>query len=236
VVGAPTPLHVAAAEGHDVVVWLLLERGADRDLRESALGATPAEWATFGGHEKLAALLRDSAWLPREAPRARGVDGPASSVTGTVKWFDPERGFGFIAADGVAEPVYCHHTVVEADGCHKDLADGQKVEFDLFVGAEGPVAANVRRVFDERGTLVTVLCADAVQIRTRSWGRPNLAKTADKLSRFGEVRRTEYLVRMRAPPHELTLFDDGRAIVKGTGEESVARALVATWVGVRLPE
>jgi hypothetical protein len=43
------------------------------------------------------------------------------------------------------------------------------------------------------------------------------------------------VVRLRAPPYELSIFDDGRAILKGTGEEAVARHLVTEWLGTRLP-
>jgi len=155
-------------------------------------------------------------------------------VTGTVRWFDLERGFGFLAMDPGGEDVFCHWSVVQMDGCTKDLAEGQKVEFDLCDLPEGLVAANVRRVFDENRTLVTVLCGDAVQVRAFPYRRPNLKTMAERLRPFGEVRQTDFLVRLRAPPHELTLFDDGRAIVKGTGEEAVALGLVSQWLGVRV--
>jgi hypothetical protein len=57
---------------------------------------------------------------------------------------------------------------------------------------------------------------------------------ADRLRPYGDVKLSDYLVRLRAPPHELTVFD-GRAIVKGTGEEAEARRLVSEWLDVRLP-
>ena len=157
-------------------------------------------------------------------------------VTGVVKWFDDERGFGYLEPEGGGEAVFCHFSVILKDGCFKSLADGQKVEFEVFETPAGLVAANVRRVFDESGTVVTVLCANAVQIRAMPYRRPNLAAMAERLRAFGEVRSSDYLVRLRAPPHELTLFDDGRAILKGTDDTSVARGLVAKWLGVRIPE
>jgi CspA family cold shock protein len=157
-------------------------------------------------------------------------------VTGTVRWFDGERGFGFLAREDGGDDVFCHFSVLVRDGCDRPLAEGQKVEFDVCETPEGLVAANVRRVFDPGGKLVTVLCGDAVQVQAMPYRRPNLARMADRLRAFGEVRRTDFLVRLRAPPHELTLFDDGRAIVKGTGDEAVARSLVTAWLGVRLPE
>ena len=157
-------------------------------------------------------------------------------VTGTVKWFDDERGFGYLAQDGGGEDVFCHFSVILKDGCYRTLAEGQGVEFEVFDLPEGLVAGNVRRVFDPGGSLVTVLCGDAVQVRAMPYRRPNLTAMAERLRSFGEVRSSEYLVRLRAPPHELTLFDDGRAIVKGTNDESVARSLVTKWLGVRIPD
>jgi CspA family cold shock protein len=155
-------------------------------------------------------------------------------ATGTVRWFDDSRGFGLIAQDEGGEDVFCHFSVILADGCSKALAEGQKVEFDRYDLPEGLVAGNVRRIFDESGALVTVLCADAVQVRAVAYRRPNLRVFADRLRPFGEVHQSEYLVRLRAPPHELTLFDDGRAIVKGTDDEAVALSLVSKWLGVHL--
>jgi adenylyltransferase/sulfurtransferase len=58
------------------------------------------------------------------------------------------------------------------------------------------------------------------------------AALAERLRALGEVRANEYLLRLSVPPYELTVFDDGRAIVKGTGDAALARSLVARWVGV----
>jgi cold shock protein len=156
--------------------------------------------------------------------------------TGVVRWYDADRGFGFVRPDGGGEDLFLHYSAILADGCFRALGEEQKVEFEVADGPEGASAIQVRRVFDDKGTLVTVLCADAVQVRTRSWGSPDLPKVAERLRPFGEVKLTQFLVRLRAPPHELTLFDDGRAIVKGTGDAGTARRLVGDWLGVRLPE
>ncbi len=157
-------------------------------------------------------------------------------ATGAVRSFDDERGFGLLAQDGGGEDVFFPFNSVQADGCFKKLEPGQKVQFDLFELPEGPIAGNVRRVFDEAGVLVTVLCGDAVQIRTRSWGEIDLGATAERLRAFGEVRLSDFLVRLRAPPYEMTIFDDGRAIVKGTNDAPLARGLLRNWLGVKLPE
>jgi cold shock protein len=63
-------------------------------------------------------------------------------ATGTVKWFSPEKGFGFITqADG--PDVFVHFSAIEGDG-YRNLEEGQTVEFDVTEGQKGPQAANVR--------------------------------------------------------------------------------------------
>ena len=64
--------------------------------------------------------------------------------SGTVKWFNGEKGFGFITQDSGGEDVFCHHTAIQADG-FRSLAEGQKVEFDVVKGPKGLQAANVRK-------------------------------------------------------------------------------------------
>ena len=64
-------------------------------------------------------------------------------ATGTVKWFNDAKGFGFITQDGGGEDVFCHHTAIQAEG-FRTLAEGQKVQFDVTKGPKGLQAANVR--------------------------------------------------------------------------------------------
>ena len=66
-------------------------------------------------------------------------------ATGSVKWFNDAKGFGFIAQDGGGEDVFCHHTAIKMDG-FRTLAEGQKVEFDVKRGPKGLQADNVRAV------------------------------------------------------------------------------------------
>jgi CspA family cold shock protein len=62
---------------------------------------------------------------------------------GTVKWFNAEKGFGFIAQDGGGEDVFVHFSAIQSSG-YKSLEENQKVEFDLASGPKGPQAENVR--------------------------------------------------------------------------------------------
>ena len=63
---------------------------------------------------------------------------------GTVKWFNAEKGFGFISTED-GNDVFVHFSAIQSDG-YKTLDEGQKVEFDIVDGAKGPQAANVVRL------------------------------------------------------------------------------------------
>jgi len=61
--------------------------------------------------------------------------------TGTVKWFNAEKGFGFISVQG-EDDVFVHFSAINSDG-YKTLEEGQEVEFEVVNGAKGPQASNV---------------------------------------------------------------------------------------------
>jgi CspA family cold shock protein len=66
-------------------------------------------------------------------------------ATGTVKWFNDAKGYGFIAPDDGSKDLFVHHTNIAADG-FKTLAEGAKVEFESRAGTKGPEATNVKSV------------------------------------------------------------------------------------------
>lgn len=63
-------------------------------------------------------------------------------MTGTVKWFNPEKGYGFIEREG-GEDVFVHFSAIQSEG-YKSLQEGQRVEFDIENGQRGLQASNVR--------------------------------------------------------------------------------------------
>jgi CspA family cold shock protein len=63
---------------------------------------------------------------------------------GTVKWFNDQKGFGFIAPEDGSKDVFVHQSAMEASG-FRSLAEGERVEFEVTQGQKGPQAANLRK-------------------------------------------------------------------------------------------
>jgi CspA family cold shock protein len=66
-------------------------------------------------------------------------------TVGTVKWFNDQKGFGFITPEGGAKDCFVHHSAIQGNG-FKSLAEGEKVEFDMVQAAKGPAAENFTKM------------------------------------------------------------------------------------------
>ena len=66
-------------------------------------------------------------------------------ATGTVKWFNSEKGFGFIEQDGGGPDVFVHYSAIQSSG-YRELNEGQKVEFEVTQGQTAPLGDNFRRI------------------------------------------------------------------------------------------
>jgi CspA family cold shock protein len=92
--------------------------------------------------------MLDQGWFSEHVIREcwRGIahdstEGGVIMQQGTVKWFDPEKGYGFIEAEG-GQDVFVHYSAIVGDG-FKTLDEGQRVEFNVVQGSRGPQAENV---------------------------------------------------------------------------------------------
>jgi CspA family cold shock protein len=66
--------------------------------------------------------------------------------TGTVKWFNDSKGYGFIECDSGDKDVFVHYSAIESQGGFRTLQEGQRVEFSVEQGKKGPAAAQVRTI------------------------------------------------------------------------------------------
>jgi cold shock protein len=81
----------------------------------------------------------------RAPVQATNMEYRMARTTGTVKWFNDAKGFGFITPENGDKDCFVHHTAIKADG-FRSLSEGERVEFDIVQGAKGPAAENVTKV------------------------------------------------------------------------------------------
>jgi CspA family cold shock protein len=81
---------------------------------------------------------RTVAWAEAKQPESVG-----NMALGTVKWFNAEKGYGFITVDGSGDDVFVHWSAIEGEG-YRALDEGQRVQLEIGEGEKGPQAENVR--------------------------------------------------------------------------------------------
>jgi CspA family cold shock protein len=67
-------------------------------------------------------------------------------ISGTVKWFSEQKGYGFIAPDDGGKDVFVHYSAIQSDSSYRNLEEGQRVEFTLEQGEKGPQANRVTKL------------------------------------------------------------------------------------------
>lgn len=110
----------------------------------------------------------------------------------------------------------------------------QRLTLDDKPAEDCPACAGRYEFLDAKeGLRVTSLCGqNAVQIVNTTQGRPNFAQLAERYRPLGEVSFNQFMLRLSTSDFELVLFPDGRAIVKGSNDESVAKGIYAKYVGM----
>jgi CspA family cold shock protein len=89
--------------------------------------------------------LASSTWCSGRWAKARDqfLEGFVNMATGTVKWFNDAKGYGFITPDGGGKDLFAHFSAIQGSG-FKSLKDGQKVTFDVTTGPKGDQATNIK--------------------------------------------------------------------------------------------
>jgi CspA family cold shock protein len=79
----------------------------------------------------------------RNSDDSRTIRSTVVRITGTVKWFNDQKGFGFITREDGEKDVFVHHSAIQSNGGYRTLNEGDRVEFDVVQGTKGPAAENV---------------------------------------------------------------------------------------------
>jgi CspA family cold shock protein len=124
-------------------LWSGAATGSATVWRSARLLAAPVMFGLHPAFDVCGAADTRSVGLGDEPPGDGGRD--STMAVGTIKWFNAEKGYGFIAVEGGGADVFVHYSAITGTG-YRSLEEGQRVEFDLKQGAKGPEAANVRVV------------------------------------------------------------------------------------------
>jgi CspA family cold shock protein len=83
-------------------------------------------------------------WVPVQADSEQPILEDRTLAEGTVKWFNDQKGYGFIEQDS-GDDIFVHHSAIEGTG-FKSLSEGDRVSFDVGQGQKGPAAENVKKL------------------------------------------------------------------------------------------
>jgi CspA family cold shock protein len=106
-------------------------------LRRAAVARRRRPWWAAAGSRRAVRYSRTLDIITQEIDRMR--------TTGTVKWFNDTKGFGFITPENGQKDCFVHHSAINGSG-FKSLAEGERVEFDMVQGQKGPAAENVTKL------------------------------------------------------------------------------------------
>ena len=119
-----------------------------KNLRQNRRPATNWTWALFSTPGFFVpAKTGEIEWNGDTAPREhQWIQGTGiMRTTGTVKWFNDDKGFGFITPEDGSKDCFVHHSAIQGGG-FKSLDQGARVEFDVVQGQKGPAAENVSKI------------------------------------------------------------------------------------------
>jgi cold shock protein len=88
--------------------------------------------------------LRKQVWILIFSITLQGTTSMSTTQTGTVKWFDDGKGFGFIAPEDGSKDLFAHFSEIRSEGGFRSLQENQRVEFEVKQGQKGPQASNIR--------------------------------------------------------------------------------------------